>query len=249
MAWNPKHHFTNEGFRQHVKTVASESMQGLRTRKIDRHILLPLWWTGQEVRVFSEPSIPDNVSRDIAEAVNERFVQTIGLQCEFKFFGAHQSAMQQIAAAMVNSQIDHERLFDLALSESWRNPEYGGRQHADIYITTKPFLNDRVSWAAADFNYGAMVFCLHSNRYLSSEFLRKVALHEANHLLGMPCHCDDHQNVDGFEYSTACNMHYVCPKEELCPKCAEFIRAWWDQVIPEYERFSRMHRSQEHTFG
>ncbi len=55
-----------------------------------------------------------------------------------------------------------------------------------------------------------------------------------NHLLGMWCHCESYQNVEGFTYNPRCNMHYSCPNAELCPKCQELIRHWWAQVLHEY---------------
>ena len=236
MAWNPKRQFTRDGYREHVQTVACETMSGHRTPTIGGRKYLPYWWIQNEIRVFWGAGITRHTADLIVAAVDERIRETVGLPFRFKLFGAHQSAMEQVAHATINGQIDHDRLFASALSESWRDPKCGGQQHADIYITDKPFVDDTVSWGAADFKFGAMVFCLYGNRQNSQSFLRKVALHETNHLLGMYCHCDDYQNVQGLSYSPRCNMHYSCPSDELCPKCTEFIRDWWAQIAHEYEQ-------------
>jgi hypothetical protein len=236
MAWNPKRHFSRDGYREHVQTVACETMRGHRTPIIGGKTFLPYWWIRNEIRVFWDAAISQQTVDLIIKAVDERIRETIGLPFRFNLFGAHPSAMEQVADATVNGQIDEQRLFATALSESWRDSKCGGQQHADIYITNKPFLNDTVSWGAADFKFGAMVFCLYGNRQNSQGFLRNVALHETNHLLGMYCHCDDYQNVEGLSYSPRCNMHYSCQHESLCPKCTDFIRNWWAQVAHEYEQ-------------
>jgi hypothetical protein len=236
MAWDPKRHFTRDGYRKHVQIVASETMRGARTPTIDGKIFLPYWWVWKKIRVFWDAAISQQTVDLIVKAVDERIRETIGLSFDFSLHGAHPSAMKQVVDATVNGQIDHDRLFASALSESWRDSRRGGQQHADIYITDKPFVHDMVSWGAADFRFGAMVFCLYGNRQHSQSFLRNVALHEANHLLGIYCHCDDYQNVEGLSYSPSCNMHYCCPHEGLCLKCTDFIRSWWVQVVHEYEQ-------------
>jgi len=239
MAWDPKRYFSRHGFDEHVKYAARLAMTGKWTPLINGKSLLPYWWIQNEIRVFWDAAISRQTADLIVAAVDERIKETIGLPFRFKLFGTHQSAMEQVAHATVNGQIDHDRLFASALSESWRDPKCGGQQHADIYITDKPFVDDTISWGAADFKFGAMVFCLYGDRQNSQSFLRNVALHETNHLLGMYCHCDAYQNVQGLSYSPKCNMHYSCPSDELCPKCTEFIRDWWVQVAHEYEQSYR----------
>jgi hypothetical protein len=236
MAWNPKQHFTRDGYRAHVQGVARLTMAGQRTPVIGGETFLPHWWTRKEIRVFWDPAISRQTVDLIVGAVDERIQETIGVEFLFNGFGNHPSAVEQVDHATTNGQIDHDLLFASALSESWRDTRYGGQQHADIFITNRPFVNDPVSWAAADFRFGAMVFCLYGNRQHKHGFLRKVALHETNHLLGMFCHCDEYQNVEELSYRATCNMHYVCPSEDLCPKCTDFIRNWWQQVAYEYER-------------
>ena len=236
MTWNPNQHFTRDSYREHVQTAACETMSGRRTPSINGESILPYWWIQSEIRVFWDAAIPRQTVDLITGAVDERIRETIGLPFRFALFGDHASAAEQVANAALNGQIDEQRLFASALSESWRDPRCGGRQHADIYITAKPFLNDTISWGAGCFKHGTMIFALYGRRHQSHDFLRRVALHETNHLLGMYCHCDDYQNVEGYSYTPECNMHYGCSSSGLCPKCVEFIRHWWVQVSYEYEQ-------------
>lgn len=233
MTWDKNQPFTRNAFCEHVYNVARETMRGLRVDPIGGTRYLPYWWLNGEVRVFWELGVPRQTVDLIVDAVDQRTRETMGQTFVFDLFGQHQSASEQIADATVNGQVDEKRLFSLMLSEHWRDKRRGGRQHADIYITTKPFLNDPVSWAAACFKHGAMVYCLHGQRHQSSDFLRRVALHETNHLLGMYCHCDDYQNVAGLPYTPRCNMHYSCSHAELCPKCQTHIKWWWQGVYDE----------------
>lgn len=235
MAFNPRYPHTRTSYCEELQTVAYETMRGLRTPAIGGKVFLPHWWVNGEIRVFAEAAVPQRTIDLIIAAVDERIRETTGLTFDFHQFGAHPSALQQIAQATSAGAIDHDRLFSLALSEGWRDEHRGGRQHGDIYITAKPFVNDSASWAAACFRHGAMMFCLHGQRASNHGFLRRVALHETNHLLGMYCHCDDYQVVAGHQYTSSCNMHYSCPSDTLCPKCVDFIHHWWLQVAHEHE--------------
>ncbi|TSC68075.1 MAG: hypothetical protein G01um101456_749 [Parcubacteria group bacterium Gr01-1014_56] len=233
MEWDKHQQFTRNSFCGHVYDIARETMRGLRTDSIGGIRYLPYWWLNGEVRVFWESGIPRQTVDLIVNAVDQRAREVPGLSFVFEKYGDDAGAIEQIGSALVRGQLDPDRLFSLALSEPWRDPRRGGRQHADIYITTKSFVDDPVSWAAASFKYGAMMFCLHGQRHHSHDFLRKVALHETNHLLGMYCHCDDYQNVVGLPYTSRCNMHYSCTHAELCPKCQTHIKWWWLGVQDE----------------
>jgi len=229
--WNPRQPFTHDEFREHVQIIAHETMTGLRTPAINGKKYLPHWWTQGEIRVSWDSAIPQETINLIVDSVDERIRETAGIKFNFITLGDHPSAAEQVASATINGQINVEQLFTSALSESWRDQNRGGRQHADIYITTKPFFNDAVSWGASSFKYGTMVFALYGQRYQNRNFLHRVTLHETNHLLGMYCHCDDYLNVEGYNYIPECNMHYSCFGFDLCPKCMDFIRHWWEQII------------------
>ncbi len=236
MAWDKLQPFTHNEFCQHVYDVARETMRGLRVDPIGGTRYLPYWWLNGEVRVFWEPSVPRHTVDLIVNAVDQRARETVGLEFDFQLYGNDPSSAKQVSAALVRGQLDPDKLFASAVSEPWRDHRRGGRQHADIYITTKQFVGDPVSWAAACFKHGAMMFCLHGQRHHGSDFLRKVALHETNHLLGMYCHCDDYQRVAGLPYSPQCNMHYSCAYEDLCPKCRTHIEYWWQGVQDEAQQ-------------
>lgn len=236
MVWDKYQPFTRNSFREHVQGIALETMRGLRTDPIGGIRYLPYWWLNGEVRVFWEPGISWQTVDLIVNAVDQRARETLNVSLVFEKHGEHPSAIEQIDGALVRGRLDPNRLFSLALSEPWRDHRRGGRQHADIYITTKSFVNDPGSWAAACFKHGAMVFCLHAERYQHRDFLRRVALHETNHLLGMYCHCDDYQNVAGMPYTRECNMHYSCHCANLCSKCQTQLRWWWRTVQDEARR-------------
>ena len=231
--WDTHQPFTRTQFCQHIYDVARETMRGLHADPIGGTRYLPYWWINGEVRVFWEPGVPRQTVDLIVSAVDRRARETVGLEFDFQLYGNEASSSEQVSSALVSGRLDPDRLFALSASEPWRDERRGGRQHADIYITTKQFVGNPEPWGAANFKYGTMMFCLHGQRHHGSAFLRKVALHEANHLLGMYCHCDDYQNVAGLAYSPSCNMHYSCSHTDLCLKCRTHIEYWWQGVQDE----------------
>lgn len=233
MTWDPKHSFTEDSFRAHVYSVARETMRGHRIQPINGLRYLPYWWLNSEVRVFWETTIPREAVDVIVRAVDQRIRETIGAAFTFTMLGNHESGISQIDTATQSGNLDVDQLFTLALSEHWRDKARGGRQHADIYVTDKAFIDDDVSWAAASFNHGAQVYCLHGERHRDHSFLERVALHETGHLLGLYSHCNDYQNIAGLPYTPVCNMHYACTHAVLCAKCETQIAAWWQGVQDE----------------
>lgn len=239
MFWDSKTRFTRDGYRKHVQRIAYETMWpgGHFVHRIGDKDYLPHWWTDNHIYVAWEPGIPQETAEMIAQAVDERIQELWNVRFKFTMFGNHESFAEQVDASMMRGQLDEQRLFSLAASESWRDQNRGGRQHGDIYITTKPFLNDSVSWGAAAFYYGAMIFALHGQRHRSTEFLHRIALHEATHLCGMHTHCEIYQGVEGYTYNGHCNMDSGMPTGELCPKCQEYLRIFWDNVQGEYAMY------------
>lgn len=233
MTWDKRQPFTRASFCEHVYDLARKATRTYTVDAHGHHRYASQWWLNGEVRVFWEPSVSRQTVDLIVNAVDQRARETVGLEFTFQLYGNDTSSAGQVSEALVQGQLDPDKLFSLAALEPWRDQARGGRQHADIYITTKQFVGDPVSWAAASFKYGAMMFCLHGQRHRNSDFLRKVALHETNHLLGMYCHCDDYQNVAGLPYTPVCNMHYSCSHANLCPKCRTHIECWWQGVQDE----------------
>jgi len=188
------------------------------------------WWINKEIRIFWEKGVPEAVARLIEGACRDRLRECELPGMEFQLWGSHSSVMEQIQRALTNNdEIDDELLADTCLKESWRDESNGGRQHADIIITRHPLINDHASWASASALKGVITFALHSDRIDDHDFLRRVAKHEMAHMLGLMWHCNEHKNVEGYDYNPQCNLHWECSGEHLCLKCRDFIFWWWEQ--------------------
>ena len=236
--WDPHEHFSQTEYIAMIRNAVRESLWGEKQAVSNGVAYQPLWWWHREIRVFWEPGIDDATVRLVCEEI-DALSRELGIGTfSFQTFGHHNSAMEQIRSALRGGELDEQQLFQLAVSEHWRDERVGGRQHGDIYITRQSFVNDHVSWGAASFPYGVLMLTLHGNRQHNHGFLRGLVRHEATHLFGMSCHCDDFQNVEGYRYTRSCNMHYEIPSGTLCPKCTDFVRAWWcilDEVQAQAE--------------
>ncbi len=211
--------------------LAHRAMCGEDRPVIDGKPYPPFWWMEKKIRIFCEEGISSQTIRIVQQAINQRFSEVGHEPFDFEIWGVHQSAQEQIKASMVNGQLDENKLFRICASEPWRDKAKGGIQHGDIFITRRQFLNDTVSWGAADFKFGVMILALHGSRQTSTDFLRRVVLHEATHLVGYGYHCDQWKEVEGYLYDSNCSMHYSCHGEHLCDKCNDFIGAWWERIL------------------
>jgi hypothetical protein len=225
--WDPHKRYTQEVYIAMVRKAVRDTLWGQKQPIVDGVRHQPLWWLHREFRVFWEPGIADTTVLLVEKEIKD-LCRELGIgMFSFQNFGSHDSAMEQIRSSLRGDELDEQQLFQLAVSEHWRDERVGGRQHGDIYITRQSFVNDRVSWGAASFPHGALMLTLHGNRQQNHGFLRGLVRHEATHLFGMSCHCDDFQNVESYRYTRSCNMHYEIPSGTLCPKCSDFVRAWW----------------------
>jgi len=161
----------------------------------------------------------------------ELLCRAIGIHFNLIPLGSHQSAMNQLKAVTYSNQVDYNRLFDLVSTEVWRDENIGGREHRDIFITTKYLLDDPVSLGCAGYKDGCILFALHGQSQYNHILLRRLVRHEATHLMGLGWHCDHPDfRVNGYHSSGRCNMHYHLPSGETCPKCLDYLRAFWQHL-------------------
>lgn len=205
-----------------MHTLKEVVMAGVSTRAT--------WWKHREIRLFWEPGIHPSTIEVVMNEI-ELLCRAIGLQFNLIPLGSHRSAMRQLQAVTHGNQIDYNRFFDIVSTEVWRNESVGGREHGDIFITTKYLLNDQVSLGIAGYKAGGILFTLHGQSQYNHTLLRRLVRHEATHLLGLGWHCDHPDfRINGYSYNASCNMHYHLPSGETCPKCLDYLRAFWQHL-------------------
>lgn len=234
--WDSRRRFTRDGFCRHVQSIASETYAGSRTPPITGRSYPPRWWVDGIVRVYWDRGISQETVGLVAVAMGERIAQVLDWEPTYELLGFPDDACEMVDRSRVRGRIDQQRLFETALTNPGRNRSLGGIQHADVFITSSSLLDDEISWGAASFKYGTIVFALHGARQWNRRYIEKVVFHETGHLLGCYSHCDDYLNVEGYPYDPSCNMHYSCEGRDLCPKCSEMLRSWWIQLAFERRR-------------
>ena len=216
---------------------AIQTMYGKRTPIINGDRFTPLWWTGEQplIRIFRE----SNISQETISFVGNIILEIMGNidnniipSPKIELRGLDQSAIEQINDACILGKIDDNKLADIALAENCRKSQ----QHGDIYVTTKQFVDDSVSWGAASFEHGMMVLALYGDRQRNINFLKKVVHHELGHMLGSRLHCNKYTDIDSYIYDTSCVMHYSCASNRMCDKCKDWIRQWWTQIKYEISK-------------
>ena len=230
MTWDRYKPFSYDDFASHIRSLASQTNTD--------------WWIYKKIRVFCDSKIPRQAIKTIVDSVDYRAREVLGLKFNLVMpenNRCHERGIEQMAQATVDGQIDAQRLFELAALGKLRKRSEGGRQHAGIYITTGQFSDSPDSWGAASFESGTMIFALSEDRHRDIDFLRKVALHEAGHLIGMPTHCKIYKNVQGYHYRGLCNMDPGCSTDFLCQRCEGFIVHFFKQIVHDYEQ---RHRTQ-----
>jgi hypothetical protein len=86
-----------------------------------------------------------------------------------------------------------------------------------------------VSLGCAGYQDGCILFALRGQSQYNQPLLRRLVRHEATHLLGLGYHCNKFR-PNGYHYDDKCNMHYHLPSSETCPKCLDYLRAFWQHL-------------------
>lgn len=183
------------------------------------------WWKNGEIRLFWEPDIEIYGVDLVIDEIN-KLCTTISVNFNIIPLDRHKSSILQ--SVVHDEQIDCKRLFNLVQLDPSRNENIGGYEHGNIFITSRKLLNDPVSLGRASYFHGCMVLCLYDRSQYYYNLLRRLARHQMTHLLGLPFHCDQFL-VDGYNKYELCNMHYVLPSGETCPKCIDFLRQFWQK--------------------
>jgi hypothetical protein len=186
---------------------------------------LPRWFTKSRKKrkaiIFLEKGVPENVIYALAKGINLRCEQIS--QPKFVF----QSFFEPKLSGTKWSDFSG-KLHKKSLTEN-----KGLIEEVRIYITL-----DKHN-CSASFRTGTIVFpwgnyrLEHDSAKVNPEQIHKVGLHLANHLLGMFFHCEEIQNVEGFDSreSLHCSARSEGERfEKLCPKCETFLRIWWDEI-------------------
>jgi len=186
------------------------------------------WWKNREIRIFWEPNIHSSTVEIVMNEI-DLLCRAISVQFDLITLGSHNSAMSQLQAVTYGDQVDYNRLFDIVSTEEWRNENIGGREHGDIFITTRHLLDDLVSLGCAGYKDGCVLLALHGQSQYNQNLLRRLVRHEATHLLGLGYHCNEF-SINGYHYNGRCNMHYNLPSGKTCPKCLGYLRAFWTHL-------------------
>lgn len=191
------------------------------------------WIEGRSIFVFREASVDQKTVPKVIEGITS-LIERIGLNIEVVNFDAHESINPAMDYATTpEGEIDGELLGARLIEEPCRDLLQGGRPHADVLITDKPFTpGNEENWGYSEFSSGCMIISLHGGRQSGLEYIVNIAMHETGHLLGLPLHHDTladkyHIRIEGYPEAKDCLMFWRASTRNICPRCADAIKYFW----------------------
>ncbi len=178
------------------------------------------WISGKEIRISAVPGI----NRKAMEAVKQGFedlINELHLDIDVNVYEADRTVTDPVEACTYSGGLNYEKLAKMYATEPHRKQ----KQHADVVLTKENFIDDKVSWADSRFSTGTAIFALSGGRQNNYSFLRKLAKHEAGHLLGYRRHHDDFKVPD--LDADSCVMDPSIPTDYNCDKCFNALNSFW----------------------
>ncbi len=191
----------------------------------------PDWIHGKEVRVFCMPEVDERVVPYATKGVQD-LIQQIGLDFTVNYYGSDATAVQQVKeSTKEDGRIDGRTLSKILIDETWRNPQCGGKPHADVIITDKYLKLGDENWGQSEFHYGYIILALPNRRQRSLGFIRNVSKHEAGHLFGFYHHDDENAiDIKGYKPVSDCNMLWQASTKDTCDKCVDALTYFWKGI-------------------
>ncbi|RMF54846.1 hypothetical protein D6745_03950 [Candidatus Woesearchaeota archaeon] len=187
------------------------------------------WFYDREIRIYRMPSINPIVVPYVKEGIEE-LIREVGLDISVFDCGIHDSVIRQVEMSLENGLVNPKTLANILGNEDYRDPEKGGSPHADVVLVDRGFFNDPTEyyWGNSNFRTGHVIITLQGNRQQYLGYIKNIAKHEANHLLGNPWHHDDPlAQTKGYANVKLCNTLKSAPILSVCEKCFDAIKYFW----------------------
>jgi len=188
------------------------------------------WVNGKEIQIHRMPDVPEDAVEYIVEGI-DGLIRQIGLDVNINYSNSHSSVEEvrkatECSDTLYDGTLDRDKLVRLLVVESWRNPIYGGRPHADVIITSQYINWFTSNRGSAGFLHGYMVISLPKDRQIPPEEIVRISRHEAGHLLGLYEHHYPSITVKGYD-PTSCNMEDGAPVLNTCNMHLDSLRFFW----------------------
>ncbi len=195
--------------------------------------ILPEWINGREIRIFNYSKVPDYCLEPVTEGIKE-LVKEINLDFEVKTYGID-NHVEKCVDYMKDGEVDFKGLINLFLDEPYRKTQRGGKHHADVIILDQKAPYNEVDWGYGHFQQGIIFMYLPKQRQQSTNFIKRIAKHEAVHLLSLGYHHDFAVNnlknvVRAYNAPLNCVFEYSASTSDLCNMCKDALVYNWRDI-------------------
>jgi hypothetical protein len=198
-----------------------------------------LWYGGNKltIRFTRDHGITDAVYFQAMEGIKD-IVTKLNLDITFEDYDRDKFSLEQIQKALLdNSDVVHqEKLRESHANEPFRDTRKGGKLHADVVVTSRKIYSSEankgkgvMAWGITEFMYGS---CLLSPLSLPDLiYTRRLAAHEACHLLGLLTHHtpieEEFKSKFGYAVDGHCLMDILLQNEKICERCFDALLYFW----------------------
>lgn len=183
------------------------------------------WIKEKNIYIFNYSRLRKEDIKHVKRGI-EKAIALIGLHFKVK---SQKSDFHDINMAVENENI----ISNVILETVEAARKHDNKCNASIFIVDKPIKSPyavlKYGESLTYVSEGITIFTFDPLKKYSSKFLRKRAMHEAFHLLGLNVH-HEKTKVKGYKQSVSCNMEYNAPSGHLCRKCKDALKSFWKGI-------------------
>ncbi|MEA3514639.1 MAG: hypothetical protein U9R34_04135 [Nanoarchaeota archaeon] len=193
---------------------------------------LPAWIMSKEIGIFNYSNVPDYCVEPVKQGLFELIHE---LNMDFK---VKNSYVDNSVETAVNNLRCGGNLFEsisYSADEVYMNKNRTSNFHASVIIIDQKAPYNNYDWGFGAFGSGIIYMYLPKERQSARDFIKKIAKHEAVHLLGLGEHHGDAINgskklAKAYNVTHSCVFNYYPDTLKLCNMCEDALIYNWKKI-------------------
>ena len=191
--------------------------------------IFPAWIMNKDIKIFNYSNVPDYCVEPVKEGISE-LVHELNMNFKIKDSYINNSVETDVNNLRCRNLKSH--LY--SVNELHMNKNLKGNPYASVIIIDQKAPHN-YDWGFGNSEYGLIFMYLPKERQGAKDFIKKIAKHEAVHLLGLGYHHkevirDSRMLAKAYGVTDSCVFNYIPDTLKLCNMCKDALLYRWKRI-------------------